>query len=130
MPRYEVITNQELPDSAKTELAREFTEIHCAVTGAPPSFVHVVFATTGMDNTFIGGERRPETAVRGFVRAGRDHQTIRKLLAELSAQVHRVTEVPEAEIVVWVVEVPGSRIMEGGRVLPEPGDEEAWLHAV
>jgi phenylpyruvate tautomerase PptA (4-oxalocrotonate tautomerase family) len=123
MPRYEVTTDEELAAAQKTALARDITDVHVTVTGAPPSIVHVVFLTTGPGNAFVAGEARPGTYVQGSVRAGRDAETTTKLLTELTAAVSRVTGTPSADIVVALRETPGRLIMEGGRIMPDPGKE-------
>ena len=45
MPTYRTLTTPGLLDvEARQAYAKDVTEIHCDVTGAPPSFVHVVYA--------------------------------------------------------------------------------------
>ena len=44
MPLYICNTKAKaLGAAAKAQIAQDITDIHCAVTGAPPAFVHTVF---------------------------------------------------------------------------------------
>jgi phenylpyruvate tautomerase PptA (4-oxalocrotonate tautomerase family) len=47
LPRYGLTTDEELAAPQKAALARDITDVHVKVTGAPASIVHVVFLTTG-----------------------------------------------------------------------------------
>ena len=42
----------------------------------------------------------------------------------------RLTGQPEGEVLVTVIEVPSENMIEGGRIMPEPGQEQAWLDAI
>ncbi len=129
MPRYEVFTTDPIDPDIKQQLATEITEIHCAVTGAPPSFVRVVFVAVGKDNCFVAGERRHDASIRGTIREGRSHESVAELLHGLSSAFHRAVGIPEEQILISLGARPGWQIMEGGRVLPEAGDEDDWLEA-
>jgi phenylpyruvate tautomerase PptA (4-oxalocrotonate tautomerase family) len=53
MPVYTcVTTTKTLADDTKAALAAEITKIHSSVTGAPTSFVHVVFQELPATNVF------------------------------------------------------------------------------
>ena len=101
------------------------TRIHCEVTGAPPKFVHVFF--------FEDGPMPPlgdKTAMLyGQIRAGRtDHQKA-QIASEMHASVCEHTGLSADSIHAFTTDTPASWVMEGGDVLPEPGEEEAWLAA-
>lgn len=114
-----------IPDSAKSQIAAEITDIHCAVTGAPPTFVHAFF--------FEDAPQKPLEGKRVFlfgnIRSGRTAEQKHSLAERMKAAIHAHTGVPLAEIIVDTVEVPAHWVMEGGDLLPEPGDEAAWLRA-
>lgn len=129
VPRYELTTDEELAAPEKATLARDITNVHVKVTGAPASIVHVVFLTTGPGNTFVAGEARSGTYLQGSVRAGRDSATTTRLLTELAASVSRITGAPSSDVVVALRETPGRLIMEGGRILPDPGNEDDSLRS-
>ena len=46
---------------------------------------------------------------------------------ELSAAAVRVTGVEESHVMVVIGDSPARSAVEGGRVLPEPGEGKAWL---
>ena len=114
MPRYELTTDAELSGTQKVALARAITEVHVNATGAPPSLVHVVFLTTGPGNTFVAGEPRRGVHLQ---------ETTTRLLRELSAVVERGTGAPADAITVALREGPARLVMEGGRLVPDPGRE-------
>ncbi|NMO91775.1 tautomerase family protein [Actinomycetospora sp. TBRC 11914] len=124
MPRYELTTDDELTRSQKDELARAITDVHVAVTGAPPSIVHVIFWTTGAGNdAYVGGRQRAGTYLQGSVRAGRDADTVSKLLNDLAAAVGRVTGAAAEDVTVALRETSTHLVLEGGRTVGEPGAE-------
>ena len=112
-------------EETKARIANDVTRIHCEVTDAPATFVHVFF--------FEDGPQPPlgdKTAmIYGQIRAGRtDAQKadIRELMGDALA-AH--TGVAAEDLMVFTTDTPASWVMEGGDVLPEPGEEEAWLAA-
>jgi phenylpyruvate tautomerase PptA (4-oxalocrotonate tautomerase family) len=60
-----------------------------------------------------------------------DHDTKRELAAEIT-RIHarassRITRLPEENVLVVIQSSPARFAVEGGRVLPEPGQEATWL---
>ena len=49
------------------------------------------------------------------------------LAKDISSGTSRTTSIPEARIPVKLQARPARFAVEGGRVLPEPGDEDDWL---
>lgn len=130
MPLYEVLTVSGMLDARqREELALGITAIHCAETGAPAEFVHVVFPEMARGHAFTAGQRSAPAVIRGQVRAGRP-PTVRQALLERISQLYAgITGAPAMEIVVAIIDVPASWAMEGGRVFsaPDPDAERAWL---
>ncbi|MEM6828635.1 MAG: tautomerase family protein [Pseudomonadota bacterium] len=110
---------------AKAKIADDITRIHCDVTGAPATFVHVFF--------FEDGPQPPlgdKTAmIYGQIRAGRTDDQKAQICAEMGAALSDHTGIGPDELLVFTSDTPASWVMEGGDVLPEPGEEEAWLAA-
>jgi phenylpyruvate tautomerase PptA (4-oxalocrotonate tautomerase family) len=53
LPIYTCITTEKtLADDTKAALAAEITKVHSSITGAPTSFVHVVFQELPATNVF------------------------------------------------------------------------------
>ena len=121
MPHYRCIIPQDaLTFDQRQEIALAFTDIHCGSTGAPRSFVSVTFIETPE------GEK-PELGdgyyLDGGNRAGRSEEVKRQLLADLTQAFASVANVAPDVIDGRITENPASWTMEGGFVLPEPGQE-------
>lgn len=121
MPLYEVLTTHEaLDDERRAELAAGITAIHVEETGAPASFVHVVFAEVPTTAAYTEGEPSTPVIVRGQIRAGRPPEVRRAVLERTSALCVAVARVPAKDVLVAVVDVPASWAMEGGQIFPDP----------
>jgi phenylpyruvate tautomerase PptA (4-oxalocrotonate tautomerase family) len=128
MPLYACFIQEgALSREQKAEIAREITRIHCDLTGAPPSFVHVRFHTMAPGDGYTGGKSAKSAVVDASIRAGRPQEVKTQLLQELSAMYQRVSGIPEWDLVVALREVPAHDVMEAGHILPEPSEEAAWL---
>jgi hypothetical protein len=68
--------------------------------------------------TVLGDDAVPDVGLLGA-------ETTR--LATEIAAVTRVTGVPSERVLVVFQSSPASFAIEGGRVLPEPGEEAAWI---
>lgn len=126
MPLYIVNTKAgEMPDEAKPKIAADITRIHCDVTDAPAKFVHVFF--------FEDGPMPPlgdmQAMVYGQIRHGRTDAQKAQIVEEMHASVCEHTGIETSAVHAFTTDTPASWIMEGGDVLPEPGEEEAWLAA-
>lgn len=109
-----------LDDAQRAAIALAITDIHCELTGAPRTFVHVQFHPL------------PESAavpfeLHGGIRAGRDNGLREALINRCVAAVAQIAGVAADQIRMRTSTTPASWILEGGRVLPEPGEEEAWV---
>ena len=109
----------------RQDVAKAFTDVHCDSTGAPRSFVHVAF--------FEDGDADHPTAyyMDGGNRAGRPPEVREKLLGDLLHAFTEITGVPPDQVDGRITEGPASWTMEGGAILPEPGQEgpEWYRHA-
>ena len=115
-------------ERARPEIVKEITRIHCENTGAPSSFVHVVFqdVLAGAQYTDNKVDLRTST-INCIIRAGRTVMTRQKIMKEISAAWSRLTGQPANQLVIRVFEANSETIMEFGLVLPAPGDEDAWM---
>ena len=121
MPHYRcIIPKDALTFDQRQEIALAFTDIHCGSTGAPRSFVSVTFLETPPGET---SEFGTDYYLDGGNRAGRSEEVKRQLLADLTAAFGRIANVPADQIPGRITENPASWTMEGGFVLPEPGQE-------
>lgn len=114
-----------MPEDAKPKIAADVTRIHCDVTGAPPQFVHVFFFTDGPMPPL--GDK--SAMLYGQIRAGRNDAQKAQIASEMAASVAQHTGLAADTVHAFTTDTPASWVMEGGDVLPEPGEEEAWLAA-
>jgi phenylpyruvate tautomerase PptA (4-oxalocrotonate tautomerase family) len=127
MPHYRcIIPRDSVSFEQRQEIALAFTDIHCGSTGAPRSFVSVTFVETPQGET--SGFPTP-FFLDGGNRAGRSEETKRQLLSDLTKAFRDIANVSPASIDGRIVENPASWTMEGGFVLPEPGQEGPEWHA-
>ena len=133
MPTY-ICTAREgaLTKEQKAQIAAEITRVHNEVTGAPRFFVQVLFNDLTVGNQFIGGAQLPSDQVwiRGDIRAGRSEHDKGRLLLDILRGFSLISGVPEADVWVYLTELPAKNMAEFGQVLPEPGAEDAWLAAL
>jgi phenylpyruvate tautomerase PptA (4-oxalocrotonate tautomerase family) len=109
----------------RSRIAKEVTRIHCEVTDALAGFVHAFFADD-RDGRLPAGKR---AVLLGSIRRGRTPEQKQRLRDEMARALADTLGVALDEVAVVVVEVPARWVMEGGRVLPEPGEDAAWLAA-
>ena len=92
-------------------------------TGAPASFVHAFFAE-------LPAAELPEgkaAFVLGSIRWGRTDEQKARIVSELGESVATALGCRPEEVGVATADVPSRWNMEGGELLPEPGEEAEWL---
>ena len=65
--------------------------------------------------------------VSGWVREGHPDAETTRLATEIATAVTRITAIPAERVLVVIQSSPARFAVEGGRVLPEPGQEQTWL---
>lgn len=125
MPFYHAIIRSGLLDAtAREDFAGDVVDIHCGVTGAPRSFVHVLVSEDDR-----GTLRDDQNArVSGTIRAGRTPDQKAEIATRVSAALAARGEVGATTITTSTRDIDASYTMEGGALLPEPGspEEQAW----
>jgi phenylpyruvate tautomerase PptA (4-oxalocrotonate tautomerase family) len=117
MPVYHVsIPEAQLDDAKREGIAGDITRIHCEKTGAPPEFAHVLFVDAPAGASVVGS-----------IRAGRSAALRAEMQAAMREALANRLGVEPGGVRVQLLEVPASWVMEGGAVMPEPGDEAGWL---
>lgn len=114
-----------IPPEAKAKIAADVTRIHCDVTGAPAKFVHVFFFEDAPMPPLAG----KEAMLYGQIRHGRTDEQKAQICAEMKASICNHAGLGENAVQAFTTDTPASWVMEGGDILPEPGEEEAWLAA-
>ena len=123
MPLYRCAIREGTTEAQRARIAKEIVRIHCDVTGAPASFVHAFFSEEQ------GASLPPDQRafVLGSIRWGRTDEQKARIVSELSDVLASTLGCTTREVGVATVDVPSKWIMEGGELLPEPGEEAAWL---
>lgn len=121
MPLYVVSTRAPLSEDVKARAAMMITDVHCAHTGAPRTFVNVYYSHN------VPLHQGIDLHIFGTVRAGRTLQTNDRVEQDMVAQMAQIAGLPLRRIDFSIFPVPASWVMEGGAVLPEPGEETGWL---
>lgn len=126
MPLYIVNTKAgAMPAEAKPKIAADVTRIHCDVTDAPPTFVHVFF----FEDAPMPPLADKTAMLYGQIRHGRTDAQKAQIVEEMAASVCEHTGLAPDSVHAFTTDTPASWVMEGGDVLPEPGEEAAWLAA-
>ena len=109
----------------QARLAGEIARIHSSINHVPSTYVDVAFHELSADSLYTDGEPARPALVSGWVRAAhRDAETTR-LATEIATAVTRITAIPTERVLVVIQSSPARYAVEGGRVLPEPGHEQA-----
>ena len=114
-----------IPAEAKPKIAEDVTRIHCDVTGAPAKFVHVFFFENA-PNPPLGDTT---ATLYGQIRHGRNDEQKAQICAEMKDSILTHAGLSAEQVMAFTTDTPASWVMEGGDILPEPGEEEAWLAA-
>ena len=112
-----------ISDEAKPKIAADITGIHCDVTGAPPIFVHAFFFEDAPHQPLDG----KKAFLFGSIRAGRNDAQKAQIVDEMRRSIHTHAGIPLDEIVVVTQDTPAKWVLEGGEIMPEPGEEAEWL---
>ncbi|MFI5780777.1 tautomerase family protein [Nocardia sp. NPDC051570] len=120
MPLYAITTpSGALSDEAKSELADRLTTLHSEHAGVPRNWVHIVFYEYAAGNGFTAGIPAAPVAVTVTIRTGRSSEYLRELLTGIWQLVQQATGVADDQLVIGIQEVPASRAMELGRIMPD-----------
>ena len=124
MPLYRCAVLEGLTtEDQRARISKEVVRVHCGVTGAPPSFVHAFFKE-------LPAAELPEgkaAFVLGTIRWGRSDEQKAEIASDLSKSIAEIVGRKTDEVRVVTVDIPSKWNMEGGELLPEPGEEAEWL---
>lgn len=112
-----------IPNEAKPKIAADITRIHCDVTGAPPEFVHAFFVEEAPNQPL--GEKT--AFLFGSIRSGRTDEQKAQIVSRMQASVETHAGISLSDIDMVTVDVPASWVLEGGAIMPEPGEEAEWM---
>ncbi len=121
MPLYRALVRPGLLTLEQREaFANDVVDVHCGVTGAPRSFVHVLYADDHEGDLDEG----QNALVFGTIREGRNDEQKREIADRLTAALAARAEVDPDSVAAVSVDIKASYTMEGGTLLPEPGSPE------
>ena len=130
MPIYTCTTAQStLTRDSKTALAGQITRIHAEINHVPSTYVNVVFHELPADNVYTDGVPAQPLLISGWVRDGHPESETTRLATEIASAATYSTGIPADRVLVVFQSSPAHYAVEGGRVLPEPGEEAAWIAA-
>lgn len=128
MPIYTCTTaTATLDHKQKSALATDITRIHSAINHVPSTYVNVVFQELPADNVFTDAVPARPLLINGWARTGHPQDSTTRLVLEIADAAARIAGVDKEHILVVVQNSPAQSAVEGGRVLPEPGHEQAWI---
>ena len=124
MPLYGLTSRKNLAPAVKQELVDLFTTAHCSIMVAPEQFVHVVFFEG------IPLLKNKSLYVHANVRLGRTKEQIDKAREAFTTGCAKILKVNKDKIHINMMEIDGKWAMEGGFVMPSPGEEDEWMEKV
>ena len=124
MPLYSLTSNNYLSSETKQKLVDLFTDAHCSIMIAPEQFVHVVFFEG------IPLMKNKSLYIHANVRLGRTQDQIDKVCKAFKEGTSKILKVSEDKIHINLMEIDGKWAMEGGFVMPSPGEEDEWMEKV
>jgi phenylpyruvate tautomerase PptA (4-oxalocrotonate tautomerase family) len=133
MPTYTVTSaSLTLTTSQEAGIAAAITRAHHEATGAPAFFAQVIFQRIEGGKHYIGGKPYAATHlfVHGLIRAGRSVEAKTILIKDIAAKVQTIAGIGPEDIWVYIQDIPATQMVEFGRILPEPGAEDAWRAAM
>lgn len=123
MPLYTISTRNSIAVATREKIANTIMNVHCGITGAPETFVNVLFTENVplTEGVFFN--------ILGSVRKGRTPEMNGILQQEMLTALSELLKLPELQMEISLFEVPAQWVMEGGEILPEPGEEAMceWL---
>jgi len=130
MPVYScTTTTSTLTADIKRALAHEIGRIHASINHVPSTYVNVVYHELPAGGIYTDGVPANPVLVSVWVRAGHPEDQTTRLATEIATAVARIVNIPADRVLVVIQTSPARFAVEGGRVLPEPGQEQAWFAA-
>ena len=123
MPLYHALIRHDLLTvEQRQDFSQDVVDIHCGITGAPPSFVHALFTEGELPDGM-------NAVINGTIRAGRNDGQKAEIHDRMSRALAERAGVDPSTVSTSTRDIDASYTMEGGVLLPEPGsaDEQAWM---
>jgi phenylpyruvate tautomerase PptA (4-oxalocrotonate tautomerase family) len=130
MPFYTSITQEgTFSDEERAWVADQIMRIHTEVMEVPPAFVRTVFLTFPPGYGFTAGKAAASTNLTCLMRIGHPVEVKATLLRRLWAMYQEATGAPTEQLMIALQEIPASSAMELGKIMPDPGGDDAFMSA-
>ena len=117
-----------ISDTGRQQISRSITRIHSEVTKAPPTYVHTLFfdreKVFALRPLWKDVDPACPYQLFGSIRAGRTDDQKDRLVSEMRGAVAEAIGVGMEEVAAKTEDVQSRWVMEGGHVMPEPGEEK------
>jgi phenylpyruvate tautomerase PptA (4-oxalocrotonate tautomerase family) len=120
-------TTGTLTADVKSALAQEISRLHAEINHVPSTYVNVVFHELPAGGIYTDGMPANPVLVNGWVRSGHPTDETTRLATAIAEAVSRIAKIDANRVLMVIQNSPASGAIEGGRVLPEPGQEQAWI---
>jgi phenylpyruvate tautomerase PptA (4-oxalocrotonate tautomerase family) len=120
-------TTGTLTADVKSALAQEISRLHAEINHVPSTYVNVVFHELPAGGIYTDGVPANPVLVNGWVRSGHPTDETTRLATAIAEAVSRIAKIGASRVLMVIQNSPASGAIEGGRVLPEPGQEQAWI---
>jgi phenylpyruvate tautomerase PptA (4-oxalocrotonate tautomerase family) len=120
-------TTGTLTADVKRTLAQEISRLHAEINHVPSTYVNVVFHELPAGGIYTDGVPANPVLVNGWVRSGHPTDETTRLATAIAEAVSRIAKIDANRVLMVIQNSPASGAVEGGRVLPEPGQEQAWI---
>src|SRR6202162_31557 len=128
VPIYTLTTTvSTLNTQVKAALAGEIGRIHSSINHVPSTYVNVVFHELPAGGIYTDGVPANPVLVNGWVRSGHPEDKTTRLATEIAAAAPRIANIDADRVLMVFQNSPARFAVEGGRILPEPGQEQAWF---
>jgi phenylpyruvate tautomerase PptA (4-oxalocrotonate tautomerase family) len=116
----------------KTAIAQKITDIYHEETGGARYMVEVIFHDLASCNYYVAGRPAPadQICIRGDTRSGKTNEQKNQMVRRLTRDVARASGGAEEAVSVILCELPAANFVHYGRVVPAPGEEDAWFSSL
>ena len=132
MPTYVCVVKAGLlNDEQKQRIASAITRLHSETTGAPTWLVQVVIDENEQRQRYLNGiPTDHQIWIRADIRSGRTTEQRQRLMLSIIQAVNEISGVKESAMWVYLCNLAPEDMVEYGRVLPQPGQEQAWFEGL
>jgi len=131
MPTYVCATAaNRLTTEQKQAVTKLLTSVHSEEAHAPRLIVQVIFQELAPGQHFINETpvTRDQIWIRADIRAGRTDEQKTRMIRRIVDLVSAATDIDSSYLWVYICDIP--KMAEFGSVMPNPGEEAAWVEAL